>query len=333
MKKRLLKCQSDAGSWYSQLYRHSLARLFKYSLKMPRELNMVLNWILPKRTIEYLKRRRTTSLRAEVQSYPILTEDALIKILTENLKLKNGDVVLVHSSISMLRPDFPYTRALSIIREIIGAEGTILMPTYPQLPSYEFLKSGQVFDIRNTPSFTGTLTEFARNQEGAIRSLHPTKSVCAIGPLAEVLTNSHHLSPYPYDNCSPYYKIMDYDGICIGLGVSTRTLSFVHCVDDALKSDFPVNPYCHECFSAKCIDYDGNIQIVKTYAHNKYKMNHNVPKYMRKYIPHNICEDVNIMGRSFFRAQARELFDEMVMLAKKGKTMYPRRSYKWSRLI
>ncbi|MGZ8889703.1 MAG: AAC(3) family N-acetyltransferase, partial [Halobacteriota archaeon] len=43
-----------------------------------------------------------------------------------------------------------------------------------------------------------------------MRSLHPTKSVCGIGSLADEITATHHLSPYPYDECSPYYKLIEH---------------------------------------------------------------------------------------------------------------------------
>ena len=69
-------------------------------------------------------------------------------------------------------------------------------------------EAGKCFRCAAHASYTGILTEFARRQRKAIRSLHPTKSVCAIGPAATELTATHHLSPYPYDTDSPYYKLI-----------------------------------------------------------------------------------------------------------------------------
>ena len=283
-----------------------------------------------KAAIRKFVRRRD---RARMKSLSALTVEMFRNILTNDLKLKRGDVVCIHSAMSGLKPGFGPNRVLEIIREIIGEEGTMLAPTYPRLASYEFLLSGEVFDVRNSPSYTGAISEALRTQKGAIRSLHPTKSVCAVGPLAKVLTETHQNSPYPYDDCSPYYKLVPHHGVIIGLGVSTHNLAFVQTVDDALRKQFPVEPYKKRCFEAKCINYGGQVEVVKTYGHNMLRMNHNMRRYMAKYISPEACQDMTIQSRHFFRADAQLLFKEMVALAKKNITMYPRISYKWNKIL
>ena len=288
----------------------------------------VLKRALPATLLRHARQRYQNRIRARIQELPELTETIFTNILIYDLELKNGDVVFIHSAVDRLHLAFPFYRILSLIRKIIGEHGTMLFVTYPKLSSYEYLLSGEIFDVRNTPSYTGILSEFARRQKEAIRSLHPTKSVCAIGRYALELTNTHQHSPFPYDACSPYYKIMQYDGKIIGLGVSTSNLSFVHCVDDALKDGFPVKPYHPRLFQAKCITYDGSIELVSTFAHNKKVMKHNIPFYMRNHVPEGSCKDITIQGMTFFRAKANDLFAVMLDLAKKNITIYPQRAYK-----
>jgi hypothetical protein len=48
---------------------------------------------------------------------------------------------------------------------------------------------------------------------------------------------------------------------------------------------------------------------------------------MREHIATEICEDLTVEGMRFFRADAKRLFDEMLWLAKRGITIYPRRLY------
>lgn len=282
---------------------------------------------MPEMAVSSIGYVRKKLKQARAASLPPLTERDLTRILTDDLKLSNGDTVFIHSSIDQLNLEFPFYRLLSLIRQTIGPEGTALFPTYPQASSYEFLSGEKIFDVRKTPSYTGILTEFARRQRNALRSLHPTKSVCAIGRYARELTDTHQLSPYPYDQNSPYKKIVEYDGKIVGLGVLTRNLSFVHCADDALKDDFPVRPYHEQIFAAQCINYEGQAEIVPTYAHDLRKMNHNIPRFMKKHIPAEVCEDLRLQGRAFFRADARSLFALMVRLAKNGITIYPRSAY------
>jgi aminoglycoside 3-N-acetyltransferase len=220
---------------------------------------------------------------------------------------------------------------LFLIREIIGTSGTVLFPTYPnhRISSYEYLRQGEVFDVRRTPSYTGILTEFARRQRGAIRSLHPTKSVCAIGPAAADITATHHLSPYPYDTGSPYYKLIEGGGKIVGLGATTNYISFGYCVDDSLKEKFPVRVYHNEVFEAPCIDYKGEQVIVRTYAHDMSRVVHpDMPAWFQKYVSAEACRDLMVRGMRFFRADAPKLFAEMMELAERDIIAYPRSVYR-----
>jgi len=286
---------------------------------------------LPADFVASLIRAKKRLNRARVSRQPILAEADFTKILTNDLGLTSGDTVYVHSSVDQLNLGFPFYRILPLIQNVIGSQGTVLFPTYPNrspVSSYEYLKQGRVYDVRRTPSFTGLLTEFARRQRNAIRSLHPTKSVCAIGPLAEILTASHQESPYPYDTCSPYYKLVEHEAKIIGIGVHSTYLSFVYCVDDALKEQNPVQTYFPEMFAAKCINYRGTVEIVHTYAHDMRSVVHDIPQFIKQHIPGNICADLTINGMKFFRADARPLFEKMLALAKQGVTVYPRSVYK-----
>ena len=226
---------------------------------------------------------------------------------------------------------FPFYRILFLIQEVIGPGGTVVFPTYPNhlISSYEYLLQEKVFDVRRTPSYTGILTEFARRQRHAVRSLHPTKSVCAVGPAAKELTATHHLSPYPYDTGSPYYKLIAHQGKIVGLGVSTNYISFGYCVDDALKEKFPVRVYHDRIFDAPCINYEGETVTVSTYAHDMSRVVHpDMPRFMKTYVSEEACRDQSIRGMRFFRASAPKLFQEMMSLAERDIIAYPRSVYR-----
>ncbi|HEY0322620.1 MAG TPA: AAC(3) family N-acetyltransferase [Pyrinomonadaceae bacterium] len=285
--------------------------------------------ILPESAFAKVVRARKKMQRARVERLPQLSERDFTEILTEQLSLTAGDVVYAHSSVDRLNLGFPFYRILSLIHEVTGEKGTVLFPTYPNLrmSSYEYLLKGEVFDVRRTPSYTGLLNEFARRQRGALRSLHPTKSVCAIGTLARELTATHQQSPYPYDTCSPYFKLTEHRAKIVGLGVSTRNLSFVYCADDALKDSFPVRVYHDRTFEAECINYEGRTETVRTYAHNMRTVVHDVPGYMKKYISAEACLDLNLKGMNFFKADAARLYDEMLKLAREGITVYSKSVY------
>jgi aminoglycoside 3-N-acetyltransferase len=287
--------------------------------------------ILPTKAFASLRHAKWERERRRVAALPPLSETDFRDILINDLNLGSGDLVYVHSGMDGLSLGFPFYRILFLIQEVIGKSGTVVFPTYPnhRVSSYEWLKQGNLFDIRRTPSYTGILTEFARRQRKAIRSLHPTKSVCAIGPAAQELTATHHLSPYPYDTNSPYYKLIEGGGKIVGLGATTNYISFGYCVDDAFKEKFPVRVYHDEIFSAPCVDYEGRQTVVETYAHDMTTTVHpDMPAWMRKYVSADACRDLNLRGMKFFRANAPKLFAGMMELAQRGIIAYPRSVWK-----
>ena len=283
--------------------------------------------VLPKRAFDSLRHAKWEREKRRVASLPPLTEEDFRTILIDDLLLTAGDLVYVHSGMDGLNLEFPFYRILFLIQEVIGANGTVVFPTYPnhRISSYEWLKQGNVFDIRKTPSYTGILTEFARRQRKAVRSLHPTKSVCAIGPAAAELTATHHLSPYPYDTNSPYYKLIAGGGKIVGLGATTNYISFGYCVDDAFKDEFPVRVYHEELFATACINYAGERVVVKTFAHDMTTTVHpEMTEWMRTYVSEDACRDLVRHGMRFFRANAPRLFEEMMELARRDIIAYPR---------
>lgn len=298
------------------------------------DLQRIAKSILPAGAVASLRRAKWERERRRVASLPPLTEEDFRKILTGDLGLAAGDLVYVHSGMDGLNLAFPFYRSLFLIQEVIGRGGTVLFPAYPnyRISSYEYLQQGNVFDVRRTPSYTGILTEFARRQRNAVRSLHPTKSVCAIGPAAGELTATHHLSPYPYDTCSPYYKLIEGGGKIIGIGTTTNYISFGYCVDDAFKERFPVRVYHEQIFDAPCINYDGERVNVRTYVHDMSTVVHpDMPRFMRTHVSDTACRDLNIRGMRFFRANAPKLFGEMMDLVERGIIAYPQSVYRKKR--
>jgi aminoglycoside 3-N-acetyltransferase len=295
------------------------------------DLRQIARTILPARARASLKRAKWERERRRVASLPPLTEEDFRGILVDELGLRSGDLVYVHSGMDGLNLEFPFYRILFLIQQVIGPGGTVIFPTYPnhRISSYEWLKQGDVFDVRRTPSYTGILTEFARRQRQAVRSLHPTKSVCAIGSLAKEITATHHLSPYPYDTCSPYFKLIAGEGRVVGLGATTNYISFGYCVDDSFKDKFPVGVYHDEVFAAPCVNYEGERVIVKTYAHDMSRVVHpDMPTFMKTHVSEEACRDLKVRGMRFFRANAPKLFAEMMALAERDIIAYPRSVYR-----
>lgn len=285
--------------------------------------------IIPEFIKDYYRNAESRNLEKIRAQLPVLSENRLADIFRNDIGISGAPVVFVHSSLERLNLGFPFYKILTILREVAGRDSTLVFPTYNKENSYDFLKSEKVFDVKKTPTFTGLLNEFARKEKKSVRSLHPTKSVCAKGPLAVELTIDHPNSHFPYDKNSPYYKAIEKKCSIIGVGVDTTYLSCVHAVDDALKDRFPVNPYHARLFKAKCVDYDRKTKIVETYAHDMSKMDFSLPVFFAEHVPVEICEDLDIEGMKFFRSDGKKMFDFMTEIAmEKQITIYKKKHYK-----
>ncbi len=153
------------------------------------------------------------------------------------LGLNKGDVVLVHSSLSSFGCVMGGADAvIDALLEVVGDEGTIMVPTLTRVT-----KSGKspsmddppIFDPENTPCWTGRIPETLRRRKGAIRSLHPTHSITAIGAKAEELLKEHEKAITPCGKGSPYGRLAELDnGYILFLGVTLGCGTLFHHVEE-----------------------------------------------------------------------------------------------------
>lgn len=155
------------------------------------------------------------------------------------LGMKPGDKVLVHSSLSSFgRVEGGAETVIDALLEAVGPLGTVLVPT---LTGDEALSPANPprFDPVSTPCWTGVIPEMFRKRPGAIRSLHPTHSVAAIGQDAEAFTRDHWQSVTPCDELSPYGKLAgERNGYVLLIGASYQTLTILHHVEEIAGVDY-----------------------------------------------------------------------------------------------
>jgi aminoglycoside 3-N-acetyltransferase len=269
--------------------------------------------------------------------HPKLSEPEFRKILSEKLGIKRGSVVFIHSSIYQLYLNFDAIKTLNILIDLVGDEGTLLFPCTQlreKMTAEVYFKKGDIFDIKRTLPKMGLLPLLAMMHKNAFRSLHPTNSIVAIGKYAKELTSDHSESIYPCGEKSPYYKIINFNGIIVGLGVSSaNSLTFLHTVEDVLKEKFPVQTRRKEIYNAKVRDQYGNERVIPTliaHPNSKYRK---ITRYMNKYISKDICKDFRIKMINFYKADASMLFNRMSELALNNITIYSKEAYKESNRI
>jgi aminoglycoside 3-N-acetyltransferase len=136
-------------------------------------------------------------------------------------------------------PRMPNERRLDLLIEAIeaaiGGDGTLVMPAF----SYSFTR-GEPFDICNTPSTAGMLTERFRTRPGVRRTADPIFSFATRGPLAR------ELCAIPVKECfgaeSVFAALHRLNAHIIDLGCSmSRGGTFVHYVETAHGVDYRYN--------------------------------------------------------------------------------------------
>src|SRR5947209_4832214 len=110
------------------------------------------------------------------------------------LGLRGGEIVTMHSSLSSFGwVDGGPETVIAAVREVLGPEGTILVPTMTLWSSLIREKAGNAPLIPYDPDHSpcdknmGSIPETLRRLPGAIRSVHPMESVAAIGKHAAEL--------------------------------------------------------------------------------------------------------------------------------------------------
>lgn len=174
-------------------------------------------------------------------------------------------ILMLHSSISNMQPMYQGTAKdlLEFLLRFVGPERTLAMPTFffgtPELFDRAYYRQHPRFDVRRTPSQMGLVTELFRRRPDVVRSLHPTHSVCAFGPLANELCATHHLSPCACGEFSPFGIMGLHKTIIVGLGVEYyRTLTQVHSMEQILGDRYPIPQEQEDPVHVDLVDKTGN---------------------------------------------------------------------------
>jgi len=165
-------------------------------------------------------------------------KDALTK-----LRLKKGDIVGVHSSLSSFgHVEEGADAVIDALLEVVGEEGTIVMPTHSSnlekvelSPEEKAAGVSWLFKIlpynpKETPCTTGIIPETFRKRHGAIRSQHPALSIAALGPKAKEITGAG--DGRSLDGWKVVYEL---DGYILLIGVGLEVCTAMHLAESMVQ--------------------------------------------------------------------------------------------------
>ncbi len=177
-----------------------------------------------------------------------LVTKEILKSGFKELGLFDGMKIIVHSSLkSFGKVEGGADSVIDAICEIIGEDGTLMMPSFNHGEPYY---NGDIFDVNKTPTTNGIIPETFRKREGVLRSINPTHPFAVWGKNKEYYTKDHQ----KYDAFgvnSPLYRLMEDGGYCMLIGTGYKANTFHHLVET--------------CENSPCLYPRGEVYPVKTY--------------------------------------------------------------------
>jgi aminoglycoside 3-N-acetyltransferase len=272
----------------------------------------------------FLKEQRRNKIREQEKNNTGVTKETLLTDL-KKIGLAPGDSVLVHSSLSKI--GFVPGGAATVIDalfEAVGPGGTLLFPTFPAKGKNKtHLEEHPFFDIVNTPSQMGSITEYFRKLPNVHRSFHPTDPVSAKGPLAEYYTSTHYGQLTPYNEHSPFRKLCEKKGKILMMGTTLNgACTNLHTLEDAVNFKYPV--YDEKIIDVKMIDAAGKISTVKTKVHNpEYSVKRNCDALKPLFEKENVLTNGTIGSAKSMLIDADKMLQVMITYYnEQGVTMY-----------
>jgi aminoglycoside 3-N-acetyltransferase len=151
--------------------------------------------------------------------------------------IRSGDLLMLHSDSMVLAQLPPMTTEgrckvfFDALDEVLGPEGTLVLPTF----TYSFTKK-QNFNVRESASTVGLLSNYFRTLPGVVRSRDPNFSIAARGRLSQELTSVTSNDCFGPD--SVFALLEKYDARLAAMGCSIDRLTFVHYVEQKAKVNY-----------------------------------------------------------------------------------------------
>lgn len=275
--------------------------------------------------ISLIIKKQKKFILSKVYTKKYSTNELIAKMC--KMGMKKGSVVFIHSSMTEFY-NFTGTaeELIEKIIEIIGEDGTLMMPAYPksklQLLTSDENKDRIVFDVNNTPSGAGYLSEVFRKYPGVRRSINLQHSVCAYGKLADYFLSEHHLSLTAWDTKSPYYKMSQIETLVFALGLPYFLGTMIHCTESILRNKYVYfSNFFTEKESYKYMDQEGNIGIHELLTHD-FQRKRSKKEIINKYFHKDQFHVTYISNLRIEMVNAKYTLDLFLDLAEKGITMY-----------
>jgi len=214
-----------------------------------------------------IKARWIATRNRFIQTFLSYDAARLLTALRE-LGVRQGDSVMLHSASGA---QYGFRGSISELTQVfidaVGPQGHLLMVSLAyRSSSIQYLEQLKQFDVRNTPSLMGLVSEYFRRRPDVLRSLHPTHPVLVRGPQADWYVAGHEDCLWPCGPGTPFEKFAQRNGIVVFFNVPFATFTFFHHLEHVVSRQLPFALYSDTPMEVPVVDRNGHPRVVRTYV-------------------------------------------------------------------
>ena len=239
----------------------------------------------------------------------MLNKEQLINGFAQ-IGIKNGDTLVVHTSYKSLGGvEGGADAVIDAFIELAGKDGTVLFPNF----NFQSWTEMHYFDVKETPSKMGAITEIARLRPNALRTPHPIYSFAAIGARAEEFSKADDVEAYgPNSAFALFHKI---NGTIVSIGLDfNSTFSMHHYIEYNVGCDYRRVKE----FAGIYLGYD---RVPRIKMHSMFvRKNLTVKTYivpgMNELLAAGVIREVQIGEAKVHHSTANEFYDNMSVIVR-----------------
>ncbi len=245
------------------------------------------------------------------------TKDSLIKDI-QRAGIKRDGTLLIHSSMKAV--GMVEGGADTVLDAFIDymKEGLLLFPTHSW--SDNNLRNG-IYDPRTEPACVGILPNLFMKRAGAIRSMHPTHSVTAMGNRAQayVQRDSEVYTPCPRNGC--FGGLYDEEAQLLFLGATLKTNTYIHSIEELLNIPNRINSQSRKI---RLLYKGGTVREIDFYSHYSTlgDVSKNYDKLLIPMLHMGFAKEVKIGDAVSFVVEVKPMADWVMGLLKENPSLF-----------
>ena len=233
-----------------------------------------------------------------------------------------GSLVIMHSSYGTLKPtSLDHVGIIDRLIKLIGPEGTLAAPvirSYSEEERISILDSFNgkcaditcIYDLKNTPIWSGLLSKTVMNHEESVTSMHPLNPMTAVGKCAKAMME-HNIDgelPSAHGPNSSWKFCADHDAYILYLGVDFgHHITMQQVVTESFLEHQPKDFFYKRKFIIKNGDFERELWVNE----RKRNMTVNLPELCVRedVVKSGIMKMTDIKGIPVCVCKAKDLID------------------------